>query len=96
MYRQKLLIALVVLLCSAFVTIGVLAVQKDFQKYEWVIETTHCNSEKVDTLTIISKGGNIMIATYRQAVPVLIVGTNQKVVNICDFKVLSKTEKFNK
>lgn len=93
MYRQKLLIALVVILCSAFVTLGVMAVQKDFQKYEWVIETTNCNSEKVDTLTITSKGDHIEIHTYRQAVPVLRVGTNQKVVNICDFKVLSKTEK---
>ena len=92
MYRQKLLIALVVLLCAAFVTLGVMAVQKDFQKYEWVIETTRCNSEKVDTLTIISKGENIRIDTYREAVPVLRVG-NQKIVNICDFKVLSKTEK---
>jgi hypothetical protein len=93
MYRQKLLIALVVLLCSAFVTLGVMAVQKDLQKYEWVIETTRCNSEKVDTLTIISKGDRINIDTYREAVPVLSVGRNQKIVNICDFKVLSKTEK---
>jgi hypothetical protein len=93
MFRQKLLIALVVVLCSAFVTLGIMAVKKDFQKYEWVIETTRCNSEKIDTLTIISKGERINIDTYREAVPVLSVGINQKIVNICDFKVLSKTEK---
>jgi hypothetical protein len=93
MYRQKLLIALVVVLCSAFVTLGVMAVKKDFQKNEWVIEVTRCNSEKVDTLTIISKGDRINIDTYREAVPVLSVGINRKVVNVCDYKVLSKTEK---
>jgi len=84
MINKNLTIIFALVLVS-FMTFGILSISESFYKNKWVVEVSYCNSDKIDTLNITTRGTKNYISTFREAVPVLHIG-NSKFLNVCKYE----------
>lgn len=85
--KQLLLLFVFIIL----ITFGALFISGDLTSFKYKVRIVKCQSEKVDTLTFTTKGKSEKIETYREAVPVLVIG-EKRIIDICDYQILSKVK----
>jgi len=85
--KQLLLLFILIM----FVTFGALFISGDLTAYRYKVRVVKCQSEKVDTLTFTTKGKTEKIETYREAVPVLVIG-EKRIIDVCDYQILTKVK----
>ncbi len=87
---RKHLVAFIIIIIVSYICIGIFFLREEFTKFNYEVEVEKCGGE-TDTLKFTTSGGTETIRTYREAVPVLIIG-KEKFINVCDYKILSKKE----
>jgi uncharacterized protein (UPF0333 family) len=86
--NNKLIVLILVIVLSWIGIIGIF-LEKEFTSNEYVVKVSYCNSEKSDTISFTTKGGEETIHTYREAVPVLQIG-KKMILNVCEYEIISK------
>ena len=89
MFINKKLILVALLIVLSWAGIMIFFLGEEFTSNEYVVKVNYCNSEKSDTLSFTTKGGEETIHTYREAVPVLQIG-KKMILNVCEYKIISK------
>lgn len=85
---RKSLTPLIVICIISWISIGVFFFYEEYTEFNYEVEVEKCSGE-IDTLNFTTSGGTETIRTYREAVPVLIIG-KKKFINVCNYKILNK------
>jgi len=84
---KKLIIVLAIFIIS-WVGLGAFFIYEEYSHFEYQVQVEKCQGV-TDTLQFITSGGTETIQTYREALPVLVIG-KKRFINVCDYKILSK------
>lgn len=85
---RKHLVAFIIIIIVSYICIGIFFLREEFTKFNYEVQIEKCSGE-IDTLNFTTSGGTETIRTYREAVPVLIIG-KKKFINVCNYKILNK------
>lgn len=60
-------------------------------QYEYTIQIEHCTTRDISIIKYQDDDHPyISLDTYDRAVPILFLGSDKRLLNICDYKILSK------
>jgi len=91
MYRGCIIKAFAIAIVVFLFSFGILFMSGDIQKYHYRIEIQRCQAQDRIIKEFDTRGKEIHISTYREAVPVLYVG-RERIMDVCDYRILEQKE----